>query len=59
MSKYSAWFLAEKSGKTITGTHSAIECDPFGKIIAEVTIFLHGDVVIGEYDAVTGTYTEK
>lgn len=59
MSKYAAWFQAERDGKKITGTRSAIECDPFGKITADVTIFLHGDVVIGEYDAITGNYTEK
>lgn len=60
MSMYKAWFQAEKScGKQITGTRSAVECDASGLITADVTIFLHGDSVIGEYDAVSGKLTIK
>lgn len=45
---YKAWFETEKlTGLSITGTRQGCEWD--GKNIILITIFLHGDVVIGEY----------
>lgn len=45
---YRKWFEVEKTtGMKITGTRQGCEYD--GKTLVLITIFLHGDVVIGEY----------